>query len=332
MITRRRVLLAAATLPLTPRVLGTSEGEPSWGSAAALPFATQEIYPAVHGGRLYVAGGIAARLSVPYFTGRCVSFGADDGAWRDEAELPEALHHTALVSTGANLFAVGGFNGGYTHVWRMREQVYQLGADGWRATTPLPRPMAEGVVTCSPDGLVHLVTGQSPKGEENRVRSDHIEVHDHLCLDPADGRWRQRAPIPTPRNSATGGWLGGHLVIAGGRTAAGNLSVTEVYDPVRDVWYEARPMPLPQAGTASVVRNGELIVFGGEIFQPQARVFSEVWRYTLADDRWQPLPAMPIPRHGLGAGVLKGRAHVVGGAVEPGGSGTSDAHEVLSLS
>jgi N-acetylneuraminic acid mutarotase len=330
-ISRRQALLAAAAVPLSAGVLSAPARAPSWSSAAALPFATQEIYPTVHGGRLYVAGGIAARLGVPYFTGRCISFGGDAGAWRDEAELPEALHHTALVSTGTQLFAVGGFNGGYTHVWRMREQVYRLGEDGWRLATPLPRPMAEGVVACAPDGLVHLVTGQSPRGEANQVRSDHVEVHDHLCLDPSDGRWRQRAPIPTARNSATGGWLGGHLVVAGGRTAAGNLAVTEVYDPVRDVWYEARPMPLPQAGTASVVLKGELIVFGGEIFQPEAGVFSEVWRYSLADDRWQPLPAMPTPRHGIGAGVLNGSAHVVGGAVEPGGSGTSAAHEVLSL-
>ncbi len=332
MINRRQALLAAAALPVVAPGWAESEGTPSWQSAAALPFATQEIYPAVHGGRLYVAGGIAARLGVPYFTGRCVSFGVDDAAWRDEAELPEALHHTALVSTGESLFAVGGFHGGYTHIWRMRQQVYRLIAGSWRSVTPLPRPMAEGVVTCSPDGLVHLVTGQSPRGEANRARSDHVEVQDHLCLDPADGSWRQCAPIPTARNSATGGWLGGHLVVAGGRTAAGNLAVTEVYDPQRDVWYEAQPMPLPQAGTASVVLSDELIVFGGEIFQPQARVFSEVWRYSLAEDRWQPLPAMPIPRHGLGAGVLNGRAHVVGGAIEPGGSGTSDAHEVLSLS
>ncbi|MDH3643869.1 MAG: kelch-like protein, partial [Gammaproteobacteria bacterium] len=168
-------------------------------------------------------------------------------------------------------------------------------------------------------------------GEANAKRNDHAEVYDHLCFDPGDGRWRPLAPIPTARNSACGGWLGGQLVVAGGRTATGNLAVTEIYDPARDSWHQGRPMPLPQAGTAGAVVNHRLYVFGGEIFQPSASVFAEAWRYVLEKDEWQAMPPLPTPRHGLGAGVIGNNIHVVGGATRPGGRGTSDIHEVLDV-
>ena len=321
---RRALLLAGAAIPLQARA-GVR-----WRQAAPMPLNVQEIYTAVHHGRLYVAGGIAAKAGVPYFTSAVVSYDPAADSWRDEAELPLSIHHGALVSTGEALFLLGGFHGGYTHIWRMVDSVYQLTEQGWQQIGSLPKPLAEGVTTLSPAGTVHLVTGQTRRAEANSARSDHREVEDHWRWD--DGRWHTAAPIPTPRNSATGGWLDGHLVIAGGRTAKGNLNTTEIYDPSTDRWHTARPMPQPQAGTASVVHDNQLIVFGGEIFSPRARVFPDVWRYSLTQDEWQPLPDMVTPRHGLGAGLFGDAAYVVGGATRPSGRGTSDANEVLELS
>ena len=90
-------------------------------------------------------------------------------------------------------------------------------------------------------------------------------------------------------------------------------------------------MPLPQAGTAGVTTGGALYVFGGEIFVPEAAVFANVWKYDLAADSWTPMPDLPTPRHGLGAGLLGSHIHVVGGATKPGGSGTSNAHEAITI-
>lgn len=303
---------------------------PRWQSGPPLPVNIQEIYPAVHDGGLYVAGGIAARLGIPYFTDACFLYSPSDRRWIEAAALPEARHHAALVSAKGRLLLAGGFNGGYTHVWRMRDTVHELTADGWQTRPPLPRPIAEGVLAARGDGAVHLVTGQSPKGEANKARSDHTEITDHWFWD-LGGKWEAAAPIPTPRNSATGGWVGDQFIVAGGRTRKGNLSVTEIYDGREDRWRNAAPMPLPQAGTASVVDDDGLIVFGGEIFKPEARVFPNVWRYSLTADEWTALPDLPTPRHGLGAGLIDGRIYVVGGATAPGGRGTSNANEVMIM-
>ena len=328
---RRQFLLTAALLGCGTMPAVTRAADTRWRSAAPLPIRTQEIYPAMHQGQLVVAGGIARGLALPYFSDRCFAYNPGNDTWSDIATLPEALHHAALVSTGAHLLLVGGFSGGYTHIWRMRASVYRLTPEGWIPDGALPVPQAEGVLACSPGGDIHLVSGQSPKGSDNRERSDHREVVDHRVRPAGRTQWETLAPIPTARNSATGGWVEDQLIVTGGRTAQGNLDPTEIYDMKEDRWRSAAPLPLPQAGTASVVVEDGIILFGGEIFVPEAAVYPNVWRYSLTQDRWTALPDMPTPRHGLGAGKLGNEIFVVGGATKPGGSGTSDANEVLVL-
>ena len=286
MTLRRRSFLQAALLSagLSYPILHLRSNTlvASWATATPIPIKTQEIYPTVHKGELIVAGGIASKAGVPYFADSVFAYSPSEDGWRPLPDLPESLHHVALVSTGNDLLAIGGFNGGYTHVWRMRDRVYQLEDDEWVLHSNLPTRQAEGVVTHH-NGRIHIVTGQQPRGEANKARSDHREGNLHWYWNGAS--WESLAPIPTPSNSATGGWIGNTLVISGGRTAAGNLTATEIYDAKEDRWRSGTPMPLPQAGTAGVTTADSLIVFGGEIFSPSAAVFPNVWRYHLATDR-----------------------------------------------
>ena len=128
----------------SPAALAAS-GTAKWTVAASLPSNIQEIYATVHQGKLIVAGGIAAKLGVPYFTSNVYAFDPGTDSWADLPALPEPLHHVALVSTGADLWAIGGFNGGYTHIWRMRDKVYKLQGDAWEPQTglPTPQPLAQ---------------------------------------------------------------------------------------------------------------------------------------------------------------------------------------------
>ena len=303
---------------------------PSWSTAAPLPIQVQELYPTVHKGKLYVAGGIASKLSVIYFTNSFYSYDPVSNQWQEETSLPEKLHHAALVSTGDRLFLVGGFNGGYSHVWRMRNKVYEYVNKEWVETTHLPKPQAEGVLTAL-DGDIHLVSGQSPKGDANSTRSDHLEITTHLVWQADAKSWQSAAPIPIACNSATGGWVDQQLIVTGGRTSKGNYDHTQIYDKQKDSWRAAAPLPLPQAGTASVEVDRGIIVFGGEIFTPEAGVFKNVWRYNIDQDEWTALPDLITPRHGLGAGKIGDQIFVVGGATEPSGKGTSNVNEILIL-
>ncbi len=320
--------LEAAEQPIAK--LSPHANDAHWSTLKPLPINTQELYPAVHKRKLYLAGGIASKLGAPYFTDRFFSYNPEENDWREKTSLPESLHHAALVECDNRLFLVGGFNGGYSHVWRMRERVYEYVNNRWEERTSLPAPQAEGVLT-SHQGVIHLVSGQSPQDQANSKRSDHKEVSVHLLWQPGDSKWQSAAPIPLARNSATGGWVGDQLIISGGRNSAGNFSETHIYDHKEDKWREASPLPLPQAGTASATVDDGLIVFGGEIFVPESGVFKNVWHYSLSRDHWQAYPDMPTPRHGIGAGKIDNKIYVVGGATKPGGAGTSNLNEVLSL-
>lgn len=302
----------------------------SWSIAAPMPINAQELYPTVHNGKLYVAGGIASKLGVIYFTNSFFCYDPDIDKWSEETDLPENLHHAALVSSGTRLFLIGGFNGDYSHVWRMRDTVYEYVDKRWEKRASLPAPQAEGVLAAN-NGDIHLVTGQSPKGEANKDRSDHREVVTHLVQLAGESNWETAAPIPIACNSATGGWVDQVLILTGGRTSTGNLDHTHIYNKQEDKWRQVAPLPLPQAGTASVVVDHGIIVFGGEIFTPKAGVFKNVWRYDIRRDKWFALADLITPRHGLGAGKIGKHIYVVGGATEPSGKGTSNLNEVLTL-
>ena len=302
----------------------------AWSEAAQLPIKTQELYPTVHQGKLFVAGGITPRQGNFYFSDEFFSYDPTSDEWKNETDLPESLHHAALVSTGDRLFLVGGFNGGDNHIWRMRERVYEYKAGEWLDMPSLPAPQAEGVLAFHRNDI-HLVTGQSPHGKANSKRSDHKEVSSHLVWQAGESAWESAAPIPLARNSATGGWLGDQLIVTGGRNAQGNFDATHIYDKKEDRWRDAQPLPLPQAGTASAVIEDGIIVFGGEIFVPEAGVFKNTWRYSFSKDQWQAYPDMKTPRHGIGAGKIGDQVFVIGGATEPSGKGTSSLNEVLNL-
>ncbi len=327
-ISRRHFVLGTAALGCATRLVAASE--PTWSNRASLPLQIQELYPTVHQHRLWVAGGIAQRSPGDlYFESAVWSYDPARDEWQAEPSLPEARHHAAMVSTGDDVFVVGGFHGSETGIWQMRDSVLVLRDGAWQSKSAMPEPQAEGVLAHYGSGIVHLATGQTPRSSANAKRADHHAIDAHWRWDTGADHWERAAPIPTPRNSATGGWLGKQLIVTGGRTSEGNLDVTEIYDVREDRWRTAAPLPLPQAGTASVVIDNSLVVFGGEIFKPEPGVFPNVWRYLPDEDRWVALPAMPTPRHGIGAGLLGRTAYVIGGATAPSGNGTSNLNEAL---
>ena len=298
-----------------------------WQSAPALPIPVQEIYAATVKNQLYVAGGIAAKMGIPYFNDRCFKFDGTTSQWQEIAKLPLPMHHVSLVCCGDRLLAVGGFHGGYTHVWRMLDSVLELKDEQWESVGSLPTPRAEGVVAYHERHGLHVVSGQSPRGEANSKRQDHHEVATHWVLDR--DQWSNAAPLPTPRNSASGGWVEDQLVVAGGRSGGINFATNEIYDAKEDRWRQGRPMPLAQAGTACVMGKGSMLVFGGEVFTPEAKVFGNVWRYDINTDLWCAMPGLNVPRHGLAAGRIGDHVYAFGGAIEVGGRGTSDVNERL---
>ena len=314
-----------------------------WVMWPDLPLRTQEIYPGVLDGTIYLAGGLSPDAAPDALNildtlfifetrgadGACAGPG---GAWREGARLPEPRHHPNLVGHGDRVFAIGGFHASQGGRWGMlaNTTAYDPAADSWTEMAPMPAPYGE-TVAASLNGAIHLATGRQPNGEANSEWTDHGDRAAHYVYDPAEDRWREAAPNPTPRNSAAGAVLDGRLHVVGGRRVnAGNNTEHEAYDPATDSWESRAPLPQGQGGLAAAAAGGLLYAFGGEFFGPDGGgVYPQCWIYDPQADAWSAGPDMRTPRHGLGGVSIDGVVYAIAGATAAGGNGTSTLVEAL---
>jgi N-acetylneuraminic acid mutarotase len=306
---------------------------PRWTTRPPLPFAVQEIYPAAHGGKIHLAGGLLGEGGrVVGVSDRHIAYDPATGTSATLASLPARRHHPHAVDHKGKLYLVGGFGSNPDSVtWIMTTEtlLYDDAANTWLTLPPAPEPHAEVVATSLGD-RIHVVGGRRPKGAANAAYGDHEDVDRHLVFDPAARTWSKAAPALSARNSAAGAVINGLWYVAGGRSVAGGPSdAHEVYDPKEDRWRNATPMPKGSGagGNAAAAADGKLYVFGGEYFDNGGRVHPEVWVYDPRTDAWTGATPMPTPRHGLGAVALNNEIWLVGGAKKPSGNDTSDVVE-----
>ncbi len=348
---RRQVIAAGAATgafaTASPGLAHSVETSGSWTARADMPFPVQEIYPAP-----FWKNSAAGQTLKPTPFNIIVNAGglspdnannvSDETVWFDPAAnewgygtpLPTPRHHLMLVNNNGYLFGIGGFARDAGGGWQMRADCWRIGDinGAWTPMSPMPHPQAEAVCQ-SLGGFIHVVGGRAPSGSRNREWADHIDTDEHWVYDAASDRWRDLAPLPTPRNSTAGAVLNGILFVIGGRTVSdGNSAAVEVYDPLSDRWEKARPMPKAQGGLAAAVLDGKIYVFGGEYFSAGGGgVFADAWEYDPRADQWRAIAPMPRPRHGLGAVAMGNSIYVLGGAAKAGGDETSRAVDAFSI-
>jgi N-acetylneuraminic acid mutarotase len=331
-LTRRGFVAGTLAAGLARPAFGESS---PWTQAAPLPVRTQEIYPAVLDGQIYLAGGLSPDAEITQggmgILDRVFRWSPD--RWEEVAPLPEPRHHPNLVGHDNAVYAIGGFRAGHGGAWNMLPATtrYDPAANSWNEVAPLPDPFAETCAVSLPSGI-HVATGRQPAGEANADWTDHTDSGAHFVYDAGEDRWRRAAPNPHPRNSAAGAVLDGRFhVIGGRRVGEGNETHHEVYDPGRDTWHSLAPLPQGQAGLAAAVVQGRIYAFGGEYFDDQGGgVYPEVWVYDPESDRWDSGPPMRTPRHGLGGVAIGDRIFAIAGATGPSARGTSNGVEVYA--
>lgn len=311
---------------------GASTGR--WETRAPVPYRVQEIYPTLHRGRIYLAGGLTPDLPgpPPALSDRVYVYDPAADRWTEGPRLPEPRHHPYLVSSGDRLFSIGGFVAAEGGIWHGSTDVLLLdeGAGEWVKVADLLHPQSETVAGYI-DGKIYIAGGRMPGGARNAEWTDQVDIARMQIFDPTTFAVTEGPPAPSTRNSAAGAVIDGKLYVAGGRTVSGgNQTANEVFDPATNRWMTLAPMPNAQGGIAAAAVNGALYVFGGEFFGAGGGgVYEEVWRYDPAADEWAAMTPMPEPRHGLGAVTIGDRIYVVAGALRPSGEGTSDLLSVF---
>jgi hypothetical protein len=332
MLTRRAFAASATLTPLIacqsgePAQPAAPTNEPEWREGPRAPYAVQEIYPALHRGAIWIAGGFAP-LAALGATRRVIVLDIARSAWSEGPHLPTPSHHVQLASLNDELYAIGGFLGGDNRRrWICTPRVLKLDGDAWIEAPALPKPIAEGMPLVH-DGRIHLIGGRSPRAAANQEWDDQIDVDDHLVFTPGAG-WARAAPLPMARNSHAGAVLGDELHIVSGRTVAnGHTPAHHIYDARTSSWRNGPDFPEPRGGIAAATWRGRVIAGGGEIFEPGSVGDS---LYAFADGAWSRLTTMPTPRHGHGFVVAGSSLYAVGGAARPSADGTLASVDVFS--
>lgn len=156
---------------------------------------------------LYIVGGVGA-------TDDTLIYDIGDREWTRGAPLPEGRDHLRAVVRNGHVWALGGRSGTPTG----RVDVYYPKQDEWKEARPLPEPMsamAVGVI----DGDVHVVGSEDPSFIGGGVTASHYVFR-------AKGtRWKELPPQPLGVHGAAYGTYEGRLLVAGGASRNGALSV-----------------------------------------------------------------------------------------------------------
>ncbi len=124
------------------------------------------------------------------------------------------------------------------------------------------------------------------------------------------GRWTQKADMPTPRLQLATVVVNGKIYAIGGLNG-GPQSAMEAYDPEKDIWTKKADIPTPRGGIAASAVDGKIYVFGGHriAFEP----LDTVQMYDPAKDKWTRKKRMPVPIDRMTTSVVSGQIYLIGG-------------------
>jgi N-acetylneuraminic acid mutarotase len=337
-------------LQLTLAVLSFNAAAPSvfaqakWEKLAPFPDPAEEILGAAAGGKMYVFAGL-----IPFWKPKGLVYEYDPASdhWTKKNPMALPSHHVAFTEYHGKIYGFGGFvypaSGPAAWVPINNAWEYDPAADTWKALAPMPSKRGSPVAAAVGDriyviGGVSLLPGSTETALGFNVPQASVGTVEEY--DPEANTWRERTPMPTPRNHTTAGVVNGKIYVIGGRVGAAfiseatDISAVEEYDPATDKWSSPRSrMPTARSALGSGVMNGRIYVAGGEFQDPHMMAtFKAVEAYDPATDVWSIMPSMPVSRHGLAAGVIGNRLILVGGDVQSSGSGVNvSTNEVDAL-
>lgn len=236
----------------------------------------------------------------------------DDPRWQ---RLPDVglgpVQEIGVAELDGKIYVVGGFDGQLGLLDAV--QVYDIAAQTWSTTAPLPRPVHHANVA-SADGKLYVLGAL--------IDVQFNETGETWCYDPATDIWTEVASMGIgARGSGAAATIDGKIYLAGGWRNGQAVTDFSVYDPVADTWDHTLP-PLAEPRDHLVVA-----VVGTEFFSISGRagaissINARVDGFDTVSGTWTEKASIPTARGGMAAGTVDGRILVVGGEGAPNPSG-----------
>src|SRR5688572_10879424 len=257
----------------------------TWSELQALPEARQEMPAVLLDGKIYTAGGMMDSTATA--VNRCESYDIRSNRWQRLADLPLAVHHTAMAAVGGRIYVLGGATG--TSTPSDRVFAYEPEANTWSEKARLPRATwAAAAVTYQE--RIYLFSGTAASSFSSNPGVPHTQVYT-----PGTDSWSTNyAPIPLPRNHMAAVRVGTQVYVSPGRSAnAAEQADRRLhrYDLIRNVWTELMPLPeFFRSGSAMAQVHGTLYLIGGEGSGP---VLNKVHAYDPGSNAWRRVPDLP---------------------------------------
>jgi non-specific serine/threonine protein kinase len=285
-----------------------------WRALRTAPLARQQVASAVAAGRIWVLGGLTGKAA----TAQVQSYDPAIDTWTAGPDLPFPLHHAMAATNAGEVVAVGGWiprGPALTAVTSNRAFVLKDGR--WAPLPGLEHPRAAGAAAVAA-GRVVVVGGQ----DAGRLVPSTEVFH--------DGRWKEGAAIPTPREHLAATSDGRYIYAVGGRVLSSdkNSAALERYDPIEDRWTKLPSMPIPSGSLGAAVVGGRLIVVGGE---DPTKVLDAVQAFDLRTRRWSTLAPMRTPRHGMAVVAVGDTLYALDGARAPAHAESTSTAEALDF-
>ena len=322
----------------------------SWTKKAPLPEKSEEFSFASVNNRIYLFGGSPPGENQPP-PGIVQEYDPATDRWSSRKKMPLPAHHLAAVGFDGKIYVFGGAaqpqSGGPNQVPVNNAWEYDPAADTWKALAPMPTARMAPVAAES-NGKIYVIGGASVHPGAKLVslgpKVPHRSLNTNEVYDPATNKWETRMAMPTARNHAAAGVIGGKIYVIGGRlasafaSAGSNSDVVEVFDPAENTWGAAGlRMTTARSAMAFATFANRILIAGGEIVDRHMfAAIRAVEAYDPATNQWTELPILPAARQGVSAAVVGNRLYVIGGHVQGtdlGGAGAdSDENDALDLS
>ena len=274
--------------------------EQPWTATAEAPLGVESAGTAVFQGKAWVVGGMDGTRQ-----GRADVFVYDPAKnrWSREPKLPQAISHAALVSTGKELFLIGGYAGSTTEPI---STVRRLDEATSRWVTAPNLPVAVGAGAAAWDGRrIVYAGGVGADGEPSRSVFA-FENGAWRRLDGVLSRAREHLAAASDGKGTTY-FLAGEVNRGTAKAVFGTVDTVKG-DRVRKVG----DVPTARGSVSGFFSPGDGACVGGGR-DGVGGLYAEV-ECIGADGVTKKLPNLPWPRHGLGMVVIDGFAYALLGS------------------
>ncbi len=334
------VLLYASSVPAQGR----------WIKLAPIPEPSVESTFVTAGDKIFVLGGSPAGDNTTP-KGLVLEYDTATDRWTKKKNMPLPTHQAATAEYHGKIYLFGGavqpVVSGPNLFPTSNAWEYDPAADSWKALALMPTARL-GAVAAEAGGKIYVIGGASvhpgAKLMSIGVGTPHRSLDVNEAYDPATNHWETQSPLPTARNHAAVGVVGGKIYVIGGRLGAANVmegsnsDVVERFDPEKNSWGAlGLRMPIARSGMGWATYENRIYIAGGEILD--AHMFAAiraVEAYDPATNQWSSLPTMPTARHGVIVAAIGNRLYVIGGHLQGGSIGgdaaNTDVNEAFEFS